>query len=1269
MATENITIIIKTKGDKRVVKRFKEIGQAAEDAQKQVKSLGRNISDLGKRSTGGVRRVDSSVKKVESSVRRTDTAVKQFSRTVRKTGTDTQKMWKGVTVPSSVTGSIKSLVTLLAGVQAVRGVGVITDEFIRMNNTLRGFGTAEGAVNRVRKQINAIAIDARVSATETATLYGRLRLATRDFGTSQKEVLKVTSTVSKALRLSGSSGLEASQSIRQLSQAFNKGKLDGDEFRSVMENAPIIQKLLAEQLGVTKQSLFDMAQAGKITAKELTAALTEGAKEIEEQFNKLGFTFEDVFKNFVTKLREAFGPRAATSVRLLGSLLEKIGDNLSLILDVLITIAGFKVFQFMAKHIRSATAALAAHVALQKSSKILSATPSAGFVTEMAATTAHEKNLIAAGAMQQTFVSRELYGPPRELAPGRATRMGGFAAGASRVGAGIAKFAPHAMVALIAYDLLDAMGLFGKSAEEMADAARAASEELVSAKMKLLAGGKKGIALSSATAEDFLGRAERDRPDISKSLQAARERLRGGIDVEPAEILQAEKSLKAVEKQLVEVAADYAARARQGLLDLAEVPMELLLRELEQTIPELDEMIKLSTRAAATVAGPGGGYVAGAKLNQLLLDRFPGAEIDRSVTEGAFDSKGNPLQKGLEALIPIFRKYRDALPLTEQEKLGNSLEKSGESILNYQKRLRELKDPTKVFEGGTKALGRAIGYTQEQIDKLAGGLKNAMSAQDDLNRILSMLPKDEQGIKGLGDESNVLRVYQAAVAAGAAARQAGKDTEGVAKAEKQAALEAIGLIQSLDVMKFSYEEMLTPLRDYLKAQADAKAADEARIETLKRMKQAIDAVGKTPSQLNLEKFISSGATKSQIDEFKKSDRELGRRGVEQSVRKTTQEYVDAVNLFRQEAARIQRDVIPTATAEQAKKINEGLQKDFNELKTIGTKLGETLGREVGPASKPFIDQMQTALESAATTLGFEAGRSFGAAFQQGLLGAIPGIAALTKDKFPTGFGFTGTPAEAPESTARKAEQTRQATEGAAASARNLASSTRDARIQYEALGSAALPALDNLSKSAKNTANEIQNFFESAFGTLEDALVEFVTTGEFDFKKFINAIIADLARLIVRMLIIKPLMSLFGGFFGFAQGGLVPPLRYASGGTVPKFQSGGMIAGYGGSTSDRYPVMASPGEGFFSVAAMKRNPIVAREIMAGKKVRKKVGGGGGAVAVTYAPVGNVEGGPGGGGEQQGQEITAVIARGKTHPSHREMRPNGALEGISRREFT
>ena len=79
-----------------------------------------------------------------------------------------------------------------------------------------------------------------------------------------------------------------------------------------------------------------------------------------------------------------------------------------------------------------------------------------------------------------------------------------------------------------------------------------------------------------------------------------------------------------------------------------------------------------------------------------------------------------------------------------------------------------------------------------------------------------------------------------------------------------------------------------------------------------------------------------------------------------------------------------------------------------------------------------------------------------------------------------------------------------------------------------------------------------------AFKGMEDALVTFITTGEFGFKEFANTAIAELTRIFVRSQIIAPLASTFGsmdllGSLGnllpFAQGGVV------SGSNISQFSS------------------------------------------------------------------------------------------------------------------
>ncbi|MEW5724397.1 MAG: transglycosylase SLT domain-containing protein, partial [Thermodesulfobacteriota bacterium] len=75
-------------------------------------------------------------------------------------------------------------------------------------------------------------------------------------------------------------------------------------------------------------------------------------------------------------------------------------------------------------------------------------------------------------------------------------------------------------------------------------------------------------------------------------------------------------------------------------------------------------------------------------------------------------------------------------------------------------------------------------------------------------------------------------------------------------------------------------------------------------------------------------------------------------------------------------------------------------------------------------------------------------------------------------------------------------------------------------------------ALRDYADVATNAAENAASAFNNAFSSMEDALVSFVTTGEIEFDNFINAIIADFARLMIRQNITGPLAQALAGVFG-----------------------------------------------------------------------------------------------------------------------------------------
>ena len=57
------------------------------------------------------------------------------------------------------------------------------------------------------------------------------------------------------------------------------------------------------------------------------------------------------------------------------------------------------------------------------------------------------------------------------------------------------------------------------------------------------------------------------------------------------------------------------------------------------------------------------------------------------------------------------------------------------------------------------------------------------------------------------------------------------------------------------------------------------------------------------------------------------------------------------------------------------------------------------------------------------------------------------------------------------------------------------------------------------------TWSQTERLVKNAFKGMEDALVEFVTTGKLDFKSLADPIIADLVRIQIRQSITQPLAN------------------------------------------------------------------------------------------------------------------------------------------------
>lgn len=176
---------------------------------------------------------------------------------------------------ASLVSSLKATVAGYLSIRSVIGLSRTLDEYTKFNALIKNATSSQAAFNVVFADTNRIAKESQTAVSAVSTLYSRLINNTRDLGVSQKSIGTVVETVSLALKAQGASVGEAQSAMLQLSQAFGKGRLDGDELRTALEAMPNLMRQLAQSIGVPYGALKDLGEQGELTTEVMLKAFTD----------------------------------------------------------------------------------------------------------------------------------------------------------------------------------------------------------------------------------------------------------------------------------------------------------------------------------------------------------------------------------------------------------------------------------------------------------------------------------------------------------------------------------------------------------------------------------------------------------------------------------------------------------------------------------------------------------------------------------------------------------------------------------------------------------------------------------------------------------------------------------------------------------------------------------------------------------------------------------------------------------------------------------
>ncbi len=224
------------------------------------------------------------------------------------------------------------------------GAGQILEyanSWTRVERALESNEEIFGMTLKSASELNAMANEARSDVESFTKTYIRAASAIRDYGYDSDVAARLTSTLAKALKLGSATASEQASVLLQFGQALQKGKLDGDEFRSIMENAGVVQELLAQRLGVTKGEIIKLAAAGKLQIPDLVGAMVDGGEQIDRIFRQMPATVDESMTVLRNAMTEYLGDldRATGATSSLSGAIGGLARNIEPIADAALSVA------------------------------------------------------------------------------------------------------------------------------------------------------------------------------------------------------------------------------------------------------------------------------------------------------------------------------------------------------------------------------------------------------------------------------------------------------------------------------------------------------------------------------------------------------------------------------------------------------------------------------------------------------------------------------------------------------------------------------------------------------------------------------------------------------------------------------------------------------------------------------------------------------------------------------------------------------------------
>ncbi|MDU6133280.1 MAG: tape measure protein [Klebsiella pneumoniae] len=216
-------------------------------------------------------------------------------------------------------------------IQALMKLQQLSEEFTLLQARVTRLSSSSEEGARSFQQLVGIASATGASLGDTVNLWQQLTATLKTVGATNSDVNRLVMTLQKIGTIGGSSAQEMANALRQFMQSVASGRIQAEEFNSVLEQMPELARQIADGMGIPFNELRQLMLAGKLDIGEVLAAIEKRSDEINQQFETMPRTVSQATNALITQFGVAISKidDAIGTSRYLAKLLDQTALSIS----------------------------------------------------------------------------------------------------------------------------------------------------------------------------------------------------------------------------------------------------------------------------------------------------------------------------------------------------------------------------------------------------------------------------------------------------------------------------------------------------------------------------------------------------------------------------------------------------------------------------------------------------------------------------------------------------------------------------------------------------------------------------------------------------------------------------------------------------------------------------------------------------------------------------------------------------------------------------